>query len=113
MKLKTRGKLAWLELILSVSVLAGMTGLDVIRPRFGEGLSGTFISVLLTASVFGWICYGSWKRLSQTRAQLVALGPDAEPRADLWTAPGALGMIGVLVILVAVAVALTPALLQR
>lgn len=111
MKLKTRIKLAWFELALAALVLAGAVAIDLTRPRGSIGTVGVLMSVVLTIALFGSLCVASWKRLRETQTQLAELGPDAAPSADLWSAPGTPGVIGVMILVAAVAVAVIPALL--
>lgn len=113
MKLKTRVKVAWFELAFIVTVLILAVGVDLARPRPPMRPTGVLMDALLTAFILAPLCVTSWSRLRRTRAQRAELGPDAEPSVDLWTAPGAPGVIGCAIVVVAIAAALTPALLFR
>lgn len=112
MRLKTRLKLAWLELVLAAVLVVGLVGLDIARLQ-QKSLGSIIIDVALTFFILLPLCVMSWNRLRKVHTQLSELGPDGSPSADLWTAPGAPGVIGVMVLALAVAVALAPALLAH
>lgn len=111
MKLKTRLGVARLELALATFILAGAVWLDLVRPHAAKTPAGVLIGGLLPVLLLAPMCVTSWRRLKKTRVQLAELGPEAEPSADLWTAPGAPGVFGMMLIVTAVAAALAPALL--
>ena len=111
MKLKTRLTLAYAELTLAFGALIGMVAVDLTRPRGVLGLAGAGVGALLSVLILGPLCYASWKRLKQTRAEIVASGPDAAASTAIWVAPRISGALGVLILVAALAAALVPALL--
>jgi hypothetical protein len=111
-RLKTRIRLAWLEL---ASVAAGFTfvmGMSVMRSRGLAGSVDLGLGVAASVLAFAPLCWFSWRRLRRVQDQYAALGPDGSPSADLWTTPRS-GIVGVMLLVAALAVALAPALLVR
>jgi len=113
MKLKTRLGIAWFELVFVTLVLAAAIYVDLVRPHGPMSLAGLLVGLAAPVLILVPMCLSSWKRLRLTRAQLAKLGPDAAPSADLWTAPGMPGVVGIAIVVAAVAVALIPGLLLR
>ena len=111
MKLKTRVAVAWTELALAAAMLTGGVAVDLTRPRGTVSAWGVGMNLVFTVVILGPLCVASWGRLQKTRTQLAELGPEAAPSVDLWTAPGAPGAIGIMVLVAALAMALIPALL--
>lgn len=85
MRLKTRVRLAWLELIMATALMAASVGLYLSRPKQRDT-----IHLVLDAAFAIFmslpLCETSWKRLRQARAQRLELG--SESSADPWSSPG-------------------------
>jgi hypothetical protein len=111
MKLKTRLALAYGELALAAATSIGMVALNLTRPLGTLGLAGAGVGALVSALIFGPLCYAAWKRLGRIRAEIVAFGPDAASSVSPWVAPRISGVLGVLILVAALFVALAPALL--
>lgn len=113
MKLKTRARIARAELLLVIAAFGAIAVLAAARPHGGSTVSSDVPSVILAICLAAPTIMMSWRRLRSVRAQLAELGPDAEPKIDLWSAPGAPGVLGLTVVVVATAAALIPALTLR
>lgn len=112
MKLKFRVKLAWLELAFSAAMLSGGVGLQLARSTAKTPV-GLALDLAIPILLLSPLCLTAWKRLGKVRTQIAELGPEATPSADPWTAPGGPGVVGVMIVLLAVAAALAPSLLLR
>jgi hypothetical protein len=113
MNLKTRVRWAWAELGLAVLVGTGLAAREVVNAPEDAGIVGSAINALPWLLLCGLVAWGSWRRLRQCQAQCAELGPDASPSQDLWSAPRCGGLIGVALLVIALIVALAPALLVR
>lgn len=112
MKLKTRLKLAWLEVAVAGAILVGGVGLRLATSS-ARTTVGLALDLALPALLLLPLCVGAWMRLRKLVVDIGVQGPEASPPADLWSAPGAPGIVGAMILLLALAAALAPPLLFR
>lgn len=110
MKLKTRLKLAWLELALAGLFLALAIILKLSMSPIKTPI-GVVLDVAVAALLTLPLCVAAWRRLGRVRTQIAEKGPEEAPSDDLWSAPGAPGVVSAMILLLALAVALGPPIL--
>ncbi len=109
MKLNTSVKLAQTELALSVVAVAAAIYANLLSPLV-LGRSDRLLGRLSMVIFFGTLCFAAWQRLARKRARLTERGPDALDEQPLWTPQRVVGGVGVAMVVMALLMALLPAL---